>query len=74
MSLDVTFHNHGLVDVRLINEEITTLDIYDNPDYALGTRITIFFNSPEEVAKWAEKILITALTLHEENQPQPTGV
>ena len=72
MSIDVSFHNHGLTDVRLINEEITTLDIYDNPDYALGTRVIMFFNSPQEVARWAEKILVAALTI--EQQQQPTGV
>lgn len=61
MSLDISFHNHGLVEVRAIGEDLATLDIYDNPDHALGSRVIMYFNSPIEIAAFASKVAKLAL-------------
>ena len=59
MSLNVTFHNPQLIEVVVVNDQITSLDIYDSPDN-YGSRLVFYFSNPTEVADWANKIAAEA--------------
>ena len=45
MSLNISFHRPGLIDVSVVNDELTSLDIYDG-DEPYGSRITLYFANP----------------------------
>jgi len=55
MSLHISFHRPGLIDVSVVNDELTSLDIYDG-DEPYGSRVTLYFANPTEVDDWANKI------------------
>jgi len=55
MSINISFHDQQLIEVKVINDELTALKIYDN-DKPYGSDLTFYFKSPIEVAEWANKI------------------
>jgi len=59
MSLHISFHRPGLIDVHVVNDELTSLDIYDG-DEPYGSRVTLYFANPTEVDDWANRISLTA--------------
>ena len=52
MSINITFHDQQLVVVRILDNDLTSVNIYDN-DRPYGSHVTMFFNNPTEVADWA---------------------
>jgi hypothetical protein len=55
MAIHISFHDHNLIEVKAINDELTTLKIYDN-DRPYGSEVTFYFSNPTEVIDWANKI------------------
>lgn len=64
MSIHISFHDSQLINVSVVNDQLTTLKIYDN-DKPFGSELTFYFSNPTEVADWAYKIANIA---HETNK------
>lgn len=59
MAIHISFHDQGLIQVNVINNELTSLKIYDG-ERPFGSELTFYFNNPTEVAEWANKIAAEA--------------
>jgi len=59
VSINIAFHQPKLIEVQVINDDLTSLDIYDK-DESYGSRLTFFFSNPTEVADWANDIAAKA--------------
>ena len=59
MAIHISFHDQGLIEVNVINNELTSLKIYDG-EKPYGSELTFYFSNPTEVADWANKIAAEA--------------
>lgn len=64
MAIHISFHDQGLIQVNVINDELTSLKIYDG-ERPFGSELTFYFSNPTEVADWAFQIANKA---HEVNK------
>ena len=73
MSLNISFHSPQLIEVGVINDDLTSLDIYDSPD-TYGSRLVFYFSNPTEVIDWANKIINIAEATNRQYVLEKLGV
>ena len=73
MSLNISFHSPQLIEVGVINDDLTSLDIYDSPDN-YGSRLVFYFSNPTEVIDWANKIINIAEATNRQYVLEKLGV
>jgi hypothetical protein len=59
MSINISFHDQQLVEIKVIDNDLTSVNIYDN-NKPYGSHITFYFSNPTEVADWANEIATKA--------------
>ena len=73
MAIHISFHDQGLIEVNVINNELTSLKIYDR-EKPYGSELTFYFNNPLEVAEWANKIWAKAHNVNKLHTLNKIGV
>lgn len=73
MSINIAFHQPQLIEVQVINDDLTSLDIYDK-DESYGSRLTFFFRNPTELIDWTYSISNKAAKVNKEYILEKLGV
>jgi len=73
VSIHIAYHRPQLIEVQVINNELTSLDIYDR-DKPYGSKLTFFFRNPTELMDWCVFISNKAAVVNKEHMLEKLGV
>jgi len=73
VSINIAFHQPKLIEVQVINNDLTSLDIYDR-DEPYGSKLTFFFRNPTELMDWTYSISNKAAEVNKEYMLEKLGV
>ena len=73
MSINISFHDQQLVEIKVIDNDLTAVNIYDS-DRPYGSHLTFYFSNPTEVMHWGYMISEKAAEVNKKYIADKLGV